>query len=150
MVGRPDWDDYFMDLAHKVASRSTCTRADVGAVLVRDKRIVSTGYNGAPRGLPHCSEAGCLIKKVGDTEDELSDHCRRTVHAEQNAIIQAAQHATETEGTTLYVTHQPCFMCAKMVINAGVERIVFAKEYEDANAITFFEDAGVTLDVMGD
>lgn len=148
MSERPDWDQYFMDLAHKVATRSTCERADVGAVLVEGKRIVSTGYNGAPRGLPHCSEEGCLIKKVGDTEEELEDHCRRTVHAEQNAIIQAAQNAASTEGTTMYVTHQPCFMCAKMIINAGIERIVFDKEYDDVDATRFFKKAGIELVVL--
>lgn len=144
MDDRPDWDEYFLELAHNVASRSTCPRASVGAVLVHGKQIESTGYNGAPKGLPHCSEDGCYVKDIRGEQDEKTEHCVRTVHAEQNAVIQA----DETEGATLYVTHQPCFRCAKMIINAGIDRIVFDKEYQDADAIQFFEEAGVTLDVV--
>jgi len=146
MSDRPDWDSYFMDLAHKVATRSTCPRASVGAVMVHGKEIAATGYNGAPAGLPHCTEAGCYMKEIAGEDDEKTDHCVRTVHAEQNAIIQA----DTTEGATIYVTHMPCFMCAKMLINAGIDRIVFDKEYQDQDAIRFLEEAGVEMDVLED
>jgi len=144
---RPSWDEYFMDIAEKTAERSTCERAQVGAVLVKDRRIISTGYNGAPAGLPHCSEVGCLIRKVGSEED-LEDHCHRTVHAEQNAIIQAALHGVSTQGATIYVTHQPCFTCAKMLINAGIDKIIFRRAYEDELSTQFLKQAGVTLEVL--
>ncbi len=144
MAERPDWDDYFMDLAHKVAKRSTCPRASIGAVIVHGKEIEATGYNGAPSGLPHCTEEGCYLKDIEGDNDEKTEHCVRTVHAEQNAIIQA----DDCEGATLYVTHQPCFMCAKMVINAGIDRIVFDKEYTDRDAERFMREAGITLDVL--
>lgn len=147
-TSRPSWDEYFMDIAEKTAERSTCKRANVGAVLVRDKRIISTGYNGAPSGLPHCTEVGCLIRKVGSEEGSLEDHCHRTVHAEQNAIIQAALHGTSTKGATLYVTHQPCFVCAKMLINAGIDKIVFRKKYQDELSTQFLKQAGVELEVL--
>ncbi len=134
---RPSWDEYFMDIAFTVATRSTCDRAHVGAVLVRDRRILATGYNGAPAGLPHCDEAGHLM---------IDGHCVRTLHAEQNAIIQAALHGINTEGATAYVTHQPCLTCAKMIINAGVRRVVYAGNYPDENSRWFLAQAGVLLD----
>ena len=102
--GRPSWNEYFMNVAHEVARRSTCERAQVGAVIVKDKRILTTGYNGSPRGLPHCTEVGCLMD---------NGHCVRTLHAEQNAIIVAALHGVITEGATIYITHQPCFFMRK-------------------------------------
>ena len=110
-----------MQITLQVARRSTCPRAAVGAVLVRDKRILTTGYNGAPRGLPHCTDAGCLM---------VNGHCVRTLHAEQNAIIQGALHGVDVSGSTLYVTHQPCLTCAKMIINAGIVEVVYENEYE--------------------
>ena len=133
---RPGWDDYFMDIAFTVAERSTCDRAHVGAVLVRDRRILTTGYNGAPAGLPHCDDVGHLM---------VDGHCVRTLHAEQNAIIQAALHGISIEGATAYVTHQPCLTCAKMLINAGVRRVVYAGNYPDENSREFFRIAGVDL-----
>jgi dCMP deaminase len=133
---RPSWNEYFMNIAHEVAKRSTCDRAQVGAVIVRDKRILTTGYNGSPRGLPHCSEVGCLMD---------NGHCVRTLHAEQNAIIVAALHGVITAGATIYVTHQPCFICAKTIINAGISEIVYDKEYQDDRSIDFLEQAGVNL-----
>ncbi len=133
---RPSWDKYFMDIALEVAKRSTCERAQVGAVIVKEKRILTTGYNGSPRGLPHCYEVGCLMD---------NGHCVRTLHAEQNAIIQAALHGVITEGATIYVTHQPCFLCAKMIINAGLVRIVYDNEYPDDRSREFLEQAGVKL-----
>ncbi|MDD3825555.1 MAG: cytidine/deoxycytidylate deaminase family protein [Anaerolineae bacterium] len=134
---RPSWDDYFMQITLQVARRSTCPRAAVGAVLVRDKRILTTGYNGAPAGLPHCTEAGCLM---------VNGHCVRTLHAEQNAIIQGALHGVDVSGSTLYVTHQPCLVCAKMIINAGIERVVYGGEYPDEIARGFLEQAGISLE----
>ena len=125
-----------MDIAFVVAQRSTCDRAHVGAVLVRDRRILTTGYNGAPAGLPHCDEVGHLM---------LDGHCVRTLHAEQNAIIQAALHGIGTQGATAYVTHQPCLTCSKMLINAGVQRVVYAGNYPDENSRLFLAVAGVEL-----
>jgi len=133
---RPSWDDYFMGIALQVARRSTCDRARVGAIIVKDRRILTTGYNGSPAGLPHCDEIGHLM---------VNDHCVRTLHAEQNAIIQAALHGVGVAGGTMYVTHQPCLTCAKMIINAGIRRVVFAGRYPDAHAVSFLEDAGVAL-----
>ena len=125
-----------MQITFQVARRSTCPRAAVGAVIVRDKRILTTGYNGAPRGLPHCTEAGCLM---------VNGHCVRTLHAEQNAIIQGALHGVDVSGGTVYVTHQPCLVCAKMIINAGIERVVYAGDYPDEVAQQFLDQAGIAL-----
>ncbi len=136
---RPTWNEYFMNIAHEVAKRSTCERAQVGAVIVRDKRILTTGYNGSPRGLSHCSEVGCLMD---------NGHCVRTLHAEQNAIIQAALHGVITEGAIIYVTHQPCFICAKTIINAGISEIVYDKEYRDDRSIDFLNQAGVKITAL--
>jgi dCMP deaminase len=146
---RPSWDKYFMEIAHKVAGRSTCPRLHVGAVIVKDRRIISTGYNGAPRGLPHCTEVGCLTIKTNENGEE-KDHCVRVVHAEQNAIIQAALAGTSTENSTIYVTHEPCFNCTKMIINAGIKKIVFDKPYPDTVAKEFLKNAGVEIKVVGD
>ncbi len=136
---RPSWDEYFMNVAHEVAKRSTCERAQVGAVIVKDKRILTTGYNGSPRGLPHCTDVGCLMD---------NGHCVRTLHAEQNAIIVAALHGVITEGATIYITHQPCFLCAKMIINAGIIQIVYDEEYPDDRSSEFLAQAGVELIVL--
>jgi dCMP deaminase len=133
---RPSWDDYFMDITFQVAKRSTCDRAHVGSIVVKDRRILTTGYNGAPAGLPHCDEIGHLM---------ISGHCVRTLHAEQNAIIQAALHGVSVHGGTIYVTHQPCLTCAKMIINAGIKRVVYAGHYPDENAVAFLTEAGVEL-----
>ena len=133
---RPSWDDYFVRITFQVAKRSTCPRAAVGAVIVRDKRILTTGYNGSPTNLPHCTEAGCLL---------VNGHCVRTLHAEQNAIIQGALHGVDVSASTIYVTHQPCLVCAKMVINAGIQRVVYAGHYPDEIACAFLEEANVEL-----
>ncbi len=135
---RPSWDDYFMDISLQVAKRSTCGRLRVGAIIVKDRRILTTGYNGAPAGLPHCDEIGHLM---------VDGHCVRTLHAEQNAIIQAALHGVSVEDGTLYVTHQPCLTCAKMIINAGIRRVVYAGHYPDENAVAFLTQAGVALEL---
>jgi dCMP deaminase len=142
LLNRPHLDDYFMQIAAVVARRSTCLRNQVGAVLVRDKRILSTGYNGAPAGLQHCDEVGCAREGVASgTRHELC----RAVHAEQNAIIQAALHGVSIEGATLYCTHQPCILCAKMMINARIQKVVFQESYPDETALQFLEQAGIEV-----
>jgi dCMP deaminase len=134
---RPDWDRYFMNIASTVATRSTCDRAFVGAVLVREKRILTTGFNGSPAGLAHCDEVGHLM---------VDGHCVRTTHAEANAIIQAALHGISSKDSTCYVTHLPCLTCTKMLINAGVSAIIYLDTYRmDPNALEFFREAGVTV-----
>ncbi len=125
-----------MSIALQVAKRSTCDRAYVGAVVVRDRRILTTGYNGSPSGLPHCDDAGHLL---------IDGHCVRTLHAEQNAIIQAAYLDVSVHNSTIYVTHQPCMVCAKMIINAGIRRVVYAGQYPDELAQQFLAEAGVGL-----
>jgi len=125
-----------MDIAFQVARRSTCPRASVGAVIVRDKRILTTGYNGSPRGLPHCTEAGCLI---------INGHCVRALHAEQNAIIQGALHGVDVSHSVLYVTHQPCLSCAKMIINAGIKKIYYQNNYADPMSRELLAEAGVEV-----
>ena len=146
MAHRPSWDDYFMDITQRVATRSTCLRRQVGAVIVLDKRILATGYNGAPRGLPHCEETGCLREKLGIPSGQRYEICRG-LHAEQNAIIQAALHGVSVAGGTIYVTHQPCITCAKMIINAGLQRVVCAETFPDELARSFLAEAGVALDL---
>lgn len=134
---RPEWDNYFMKIAHVVALRSTCDRATVGTVMVLDKRILTTGFNGSPTGLPHCDETGHLM---------VDGHCVRTIHAEANAIIQAALHGVSTKGSTCYVTHFPCIQCAKMLINVGIVRIVYDQEYRiDENTLEFLRLANVEM-----
>jgi dCMP deaminase len=125
-----------MGITLQVAKRSTCDRARVGAIIVKDRRILTTGYNGSPAGLPHCDDVGHLI---------VDGHCVRTLHAEQNAIIQAAQHGVSVRDGTMYVTHQPCLTCAKMIINAGLIRVIYAGHYPDQNSVAFLAQAGVAL-----
>jgi len=135
-----------MEIARQVATRSTCLRRHVGAVIVRDKRILSTGYNGAPRGLPHCDVVGCLRERLGIPSGQRQEICRG-LHAEQNAIIQAALHGVSIEGGTIYVTHQPCITCAKMIINAGIVRVVCANGYPDDLARQMLQEAHVALEI---
>ena len=134
---RPTWDEYFIEITLDVSKRSTCNRAQVGAIIVKDKRILTTGYNGAPRGLPHCLAEGCEI---------IDGHCVRSLHAEQNAIIQAALHGVSLDGGTIYTTHQPCVTCAKMIINAGLVRVIYAGHYPDEVAMKYLRAAGVLID----
>jgi len=143
---RPSWDEYFMTIAHQVATRSTCVRRKVGAVLVRDKRILATGYNGPPSGLPHCIDVGCLREKLKVPSGQRHELCRG-LHAEQNAIIQAAIHGVSVKGAVLYCTHYPCSLCAKMLINAGITRVVVAEDYPDELAREFFSEAGIRVEV---
>jgi dCMP deaminase len=144
MPERPDWDEYFMEIAQTISRRATCLRRQMGALLVRDKRILTTGYNGAPAGLPHCEETGCLRQQLGIPSGERQELCR-ALHAEQNAIILAAQHGISLAGATLYCTHQPCITCSKMLINAGVKRVVILDEYPDPMALDFLDQAGIKL-----
>lgn len=145
MDTRPSWDTYFMDMAELAATRSTCLRRQVGAVIVLDKRVIATGYNGAPKGVPHCAEkGGCLREMRGILSGERHELCR-ALHAEQNAIIQAATLAQSVEGATMYVTNQPCIICAKMIINAGIRRIVVKDGYPDELAVEMLEEAGLKI-----
>jgi dCMP deaminase len=141
---RPPWDTYFMDIAALVAQRATCIRRQVGAVLVRDRRIITTGYNGVPSGIKHCSEVGCLRESLGIPSGERHELCRG-LHAEQNAIIQAALYGVSLEGTTLYCTNQPCSICSKMLINVKVEKIIIQAGYADELAAEMLSQAGIPL-----
>ncbi len=133
---RPTWDEYFLQIARTVATRATCPRASVGCVLTRSHRILTTGYNGAPRGVAHCSEAGCIL---------VHDHCQRATHAEANAIVQGALHGVGLEGATAYCTHQPCVNCSKLLISAGVDRIVYLTPYPDPVATALLAEANVEV-----
>ncbi len=141
---RPAWDDYFLEITHLITSRATCLRRKVGALLVKDKRILSTGYNGPPRDLPHCEETGCLRDKLKIPSGERQEICRG-LHAEQNAIIQAALYGIPAKGSVLYCTHQPCLTCAKMIINVGITKIVFQGTYPDPLALDMLKAAKVEL-----
>lgn len=141
---RPSWDEYFMEVAQLVAKRSTCLRRNVGAVLVKDKRILATGYNGSPRGLKHCLDIGCIRQKLNIPSGERHELCR-ALHGEQNALIQASLHGIGVEGSTLYATNQPCIICAKMLINAGIKEIVVADGYPDKMAMEFLKEAKIKV-----
>ncbi len=147
MDNRPTLDEYFMEIAEVVAKRSTCLRNKVGAVIVRDKRILSTGYNGAPRDMEHCLEIGCIRDQQNIASGTRHELCR-AVHAEQNAIIQSALHGVSVEGATLYCTHQPCILCAKMIINSKIKRVVYSNKYPDDEAINFFKKACVEINIF--
>ncbi|RZB29937.1 MAG: dCMP deaminase [Desulfobacteraceae bacterium Eth-SRB1] len=141
---RPSWETYFMDIAMLVAKRSTCLRRAVGAIIVKDKRILTTGYNGAPTGIKHCIETGCLREKLNVASGERHELCRG-IHAEQNAIIQAAFHGVSIKGAELFCTNQPCSICAKMIINAGIKKIYYGEGYADPMATEMFNEAGVEM-----
>jgi len=135
---RPSWDEYFMIMARDVVSqRATCLRRKVGAVIVRDKRLLTTGYNGSPPGMPHCTDVGCQI---------VDGHCIRTIHAEQNAVAQAALHGISTDGATLYVSAAPCVNCAKLLIAAGITRVVYAEDYTDTYGEQILREKGILLE----
>lgn len=144
-IDRPSWTEYFMSITELVARRSTCTRRKVGAILVRDKRIIATGYNGAPSGIKHCREVGCLREQQGVPSGERHELCRG-LHAEQNAIIQAALHGTSIDGTNLFCTNMPCSICSKMLINARIKKIYFREGYADSLATTMLEEAGIPFE----
>ncbi|OHB91545.1 MAG: cytidine deaminase [Planctomycetes bacterium RIFCSPHIGHO2_12_FULL_51_37] len=146
---RPSWDEYFLKITREVAQRSTCLRRQVGATLVLDKRILATGYNGAPKGMVHCTEIGCLRDKLGIPSGERQELCRG-LHAEMNALLQAANYGTPIEGATLYSTNHPCVLCAKMLINCGIKRIVAISDYPDWLAKEMLQEAGIKVEIMGD
>ena len=147
-MDRPSWDAYFILIAADVARRSTCLRRHVGAILVVERRLLATGYNGAPSGVPHCCEVGCLRDEMNVPSGQRHELCRG-LHAEQNAIIQAAKHGVRIDGATLYTTHHPCSICAKMAINAGVVRIVCREDYPDDLGKKMLALGGVELEVFG-
>ncbi len=146
-MSRPSWDDYFLKMTMLVAERSTCLRHHVGAVLVRDRRVLTTGYNGAARGQKDCLELGCLRDEQGIKSGTRHEVCR-AIHAEQNAIIQASLHGVSTAGAAMYCTHSPCLICAKIIVNAGIERVVSFNEYSDKNTSDLFREAGIRIDVL--
>jgi dCMP deaminase len=141
-VPRPSWDEYFMDITKRVAQRATCLRRQVGTIVVKDKKILATGYNGAPAGLRHCEEVGCLREQLQVPRGERHELCRG-IHGEQNAIIQAATFGVSIMGATLYSTHFPCVLCTKMVINSGIKRVVYLQGYPDELSGGLLQEAGV-------
>ncbi len=141
-IARPSWDEYFGSIVNQVATRSTCLRRRVGAVIVKEKRILSTGYNGAPSGIRHCVDVGCLREESGVASGERHELCRG-LHAEQNSIIQAALHGVSIQGATIYTTHQPCILCAKMIVNSGIERVCYLNPYPDELALSILTEAKV-------
>ena len=143
-MSRPSWPEYFMTIAEMVAKRSTCLRRHVGAILVKEKRILATGYNGAPAGLKHCEEVGCIRQNASIPSGERHELCRG-LHAEQNAIIQAAYHGISIAGSTLYCTNKPCVICSKMLINAGIVKIIYEKGYDDPLADQMITEAGIEI-----
>ncbi len=143
-MARPTWDQYFIDITHLVATRSTCLRRQVGALLVKDRNILATGYNGTPSGIRHCEETGCLREQLKVPSGERHELCRG-LHAEQNAIIQAARHGININGSTLYCTTMPCIICTKMLINAGILRIVYDEGYADELAREMVAEAGIEV-----
>jgi len=147
MKERPSWDHYFMKIAEDVSTRSTCIRRNVGAVIVKNKIILATGYNGAPTGITHCTDELCLRKKYNIPSGERHELCRG-LHAEQNAIIQAALHGVSVNESTIYVTHQPCSICTKMLINSGIKKFIYKSPYNDTLAQEMIDEADVELHVF--
>ncbi len=141
---RPTWEEYFMDITDLVARRSTCIRRSVGAVIVKDKRLLATGYNGAPSGIAHCSETGCMREKQNVPSGQRHELCRG-IHAEQNAIIQAAYHGVSIKDASLFCTNLPCSICAKMIINAGIRTIWYRSGYADPMSMEMFREANVQV-----
>lgn len=144
---RPSWDEYFLDIAQLVAKRSTCLRRSVGAVVVKDKRILTTGYNGAPSGLSHCAETGCLRQQMGIPSGQRHELCR-ALHAEMNALLQAAHYGISVHGGVMYCTNQPCIICAKMIVNAGITRVVVASGYPDELAKSILNEAKIRVEII--
>ena len=144
---RAPWSRYFMDITCLVAERSTCLRRKVGAIAVKDKRILATGYNGAPAGVPHCLEVGCLREQLGIPSGQRHEICRG-LHAEQNVIIQAAVHGISLKGAEIYCTHQPCLICTKMLINCGITKVYFLESYPDELAAAMIKEAGIPFEAL--
>jgi dCMP deaminase len=148
---RPTWDEYFMEVARTIAKRATCDRGRSGCVIARDRQLLVTGYVGSPVGLPHCDDVGHLMKKVIHDDDSISQHCMRTVHAEQNAICQAAKLGVPLDGATLYCKMTPCRTCAMLIINCGIKRVVCEKKYHrGAESEQMFKNAGIVLEFFED
>ena len=141
-MARPSWNEYFMDITRLVARRSTCMRRQVGAVMVKEKNILATGYNGTPSGIKHCDVTGCLREQLNVPSGERHELCRG-LHAEQNAIIQAARHGVNISGSILYCTNSPCIICSKMLINAGIRKVVYLEGYSDNLSVAMLEEAGI-------
>lgn len=151
MKNRPSWDEYFIHLVDEVAQRATCDRGKSGAIIVKDKRILCTGYVGSPPGFPHCDEAGHLLKKVLEENGTVKQHCVRTIHAEQNAICQAARYGIALAETTLYCSMEPCRVCAMLIISCGIKKVVAKRRYHaGAETRELFAHAGIELIVMDD
>jgi dCMP deaminase len=150
MSARPTWDQYFMTITRQVAERSTCLRAKVGAVIVRDKNILATGYNGAPAGLPHCTDVGCLIYRSTTPSGDVEENCFRCIHAEMNAIAQAAKNGASIRDAAVYVTHTPCIQCFKVLINTGIKRIVYDKPYKLHTLDELLRFSDVTMDPVAE
>ena len=142
---RPSWDEYFMDIVELIKDRSTCLRRKVGAVIVKDRRILTSGYNGAPAGCRHCDEIGCLRQQLNIPSGQRHELCRAS-HAEQNAIVQAAMHGVSIGGGTIYVTAQPCVIFSKLIINAGIKRVVFKGDYPDELSMELLKEAGIEVE----
>ncbi|HHE36794.1 MAG TPA: cell division protein DedD [Candidatus Woesearchaeota archaeon] len=148
---RPSWDEYFMEVARAIAKRATCDRGRSGCVIARDKRLLVTGYVGSPSGLPHCDDVGHLMKKVIHEDGSVSQHCMRTVHAEQNAICQAAKLGVSIDKATLYCKMTPCRVCAMLIINCGIKRVVCEKKYHRGEeSEKMLREAGVKLEYFSD
>nr|WP_314994332.1 cytidine/deoxycytidylate deaminase family protein [uncultured Treponema sp.] len=148
---RPTWDEYFMEVCRAIAKRATCDRGRSGCVIARDNQLLVTGYVGAPRGLPHCDDVGHQFKKIQHEDGSVSQHCVRTVHAEQNAICQAAKRGISIDGATLYCKMTPCRTCTMLIINCGIKRVIAEKRYHDsADSIELFKQAGVILEHLSD
>jgi len=148
---RPSWDEYFLKLVDEIAKRATCDRGKSGCLIIKDKRILCSGYVGSPPGFPHCDESGHLLKKVIDDDGTIRQHCMRTIHAEQNAICQAAKYGISLQGTTLYCTMEPCRVCAMLIISVGIKKVVANNKYHAANETRkLFKQAGVELIVLND
>lgn len=148
---RPNWDDYFLSLVDQIATRATCDRGKSGCVVVRDKRIICTGYVGSPSGMDHCDDVGHDLKQVVDDDGTVRQHCVRTIHAEQNAIIQAARYGLPLEGTTIYCSMEPCRVCAMLIASSGISRVVAGRRYHAAtDTPDILAAAGVTLDIVED
>jgi len=146
---RPSWDEYFLKVVDTVSERSTCDRGKAGAVVVKDKRILSTGYAGSPPGQPHCDDVGHLMRRVVDENDNISQHCVRTIHAEANALVQAAKFGISVEGATLYTRFEPCYACAMLIVGAGIGRVVARRKYHAAEeSRKLLQSADIELTVM--
>ena len=149
MVKRKSWEEYFINIVNAIAERATCNRGKSGAIIVKDKRILATGYVGSPKGLPHCDDVGHQFKKTIHEDGHVTNHCIRTVHAEQNAICQAARYGIPIDGSTIYCTMLPCYTCAKMIINSGIKSVVCINDYHAGKETKeVFAQAGISLKII--